>query len=330
MTWGTQNTQSDANAQIEYALDQGINFIDTAELYSVPPTPQSYGATESIIGNWLADNPGRRQEFVLATKIAGNGLAHIRDGGHITGDAIISSVDASLNRLKTDVIDLYQLHWPNRGSAHFGRHHPNAVAFGKMNIEAEKRTMLEVLQALDSCVKAGKLRHVGLSNESPWGVNEYLRLSQEHGLVRIDSIQNEFGLLQSKDWPHLIEQCVHEDIAYLPWSPLGGGILSGKYIDGARPEGSRWTMSQRQGLFRDSGPVNAATKRYLEIAKEFGMTSAQLALAWVDQVEGVTSTIIGATTQEQLTENIAAFAKPLSEEALAAVESVRKDYPSPF
>ncbi|AKH20032.1 aldo/keto reductase [Sedimenticola thiotaurini] len=330
MTWGSQNSQQDANAQIEYALSQGINFIDTAEMYAVPPTAKTYGTTETIIGNWLAQNSSRRSEFILASKIAGNGLKYIRNGGDITGEAVISSVDASLQRLQTDYIDLYQLHWPNRTSPHFAKHHPGMLRFTDVDTQAHTAQMLEILQALDECVKAGKIRYFGLSDDTPWGINEYIRLSEQHDLVRVTSIQNEFNLLHTKDWPYLIENCVHADVAYLPWSPLAAGALTGKYIDGARPAGTRWSKMQRNGLFRDTETSNAAVKAYVEVAQRHGLTPAQLALAWCNQVDGVTSTIIGATSMAQLQEDIAAFELTLDETVLKDIASVHRQYPVPF
>lgn len=330
MTWGTQNDQQDANAQIELALEAGINFIDTAEMYAVPPKPETYGSTERIIGNWIAANPQRRGEFVLATKIAGNGLAWIRDGADIDGPSIIKAVDKSLERLQTDYIDLYQLHWPNRMSPHFGKHWPGIVKLSEVDTEQHQAGMLDILQALDSCIQAGKIRHFGLSDDTPWGINTYLKLAREHQLPRPVAIQNEFNLLHTKDWPHLIENCHHEQIAYLPWSPLAGGVLSGKYIDGHRPQGSRWSKAQRNGFFRDTERVNAAVKDYQAIANKHGMSTAQLALAWCRQVDGVTSTIIGATSLDQLNENIAAFDNPLAPELLRAVGETLKQHPTPF
>jgi len=330
MTWGTQNNQTDANQQIEYALAQGINFIDTAEMYAVPPSPETYGKTETIIGNWLAENAQRRHEIILASKIAGNGLPWIRNGNDITGEAIIKSVDASLKRLQTDYIDLYQLHWPNRTSPHFSKHWPGKISFHDVDAQAHSEGMLEILQALDSCIKTGKIRYCGLSDDTPWGINEYLRLSEKHDLPRIVSIQNEFNLLHSKDWPYLLENCVHAGVAYLPWSPLAGGVLSGKYLDGARPKGSRWSKAQRNGLFRDNARVNNAVKNYVQIAAKHNLTPAQMALAWCNQVEGVTSTIIGATTMAQLKEDIGAFELALSETVLSDIDSVIRQFPLPF
>lgn len=330
MTWGVQNNQQDANQQIEYALSRGINFIDTAEMYAVPPSPETYGKTEAIIGNWLSANPARRQKLVLATKIAGNGLSWIRNGGNITGEAIIKSVDASLQRLQTDYIDLYQLHWPNRVSPHFAKHHPGRISFTDVNHQQHTQEMLEILQALNDCVKAGKIRYCGLSDDTPWGINTYLKLAEQYSLPRMVSVQNEFSLIHSKDWPYLIENCVHEQIAYLPWSPLAGGALSGKYLNGAIPAGSRWSYTQRNGLFRDTEHSQAAIAEYVALAKQFRMTPSQLALAWCNQVDGITSTIIGATSMAQLEENIDAFAIRLNDKQLQAIAAVHKNYPLPF
>lgn len=330
MTWGLQNNQQDANQQIEYAISQGVNFIDSAEMYAVPPSADTYGKTESIIGNWVAENQTQRKDLIITSKIAGPGVPWIRDGGPITGDAVEQAVDNSLKRLQTDYIDLYQLHWPNRTSPHFSKHWPNQFKFSEVNAQDQTAQMLDILLGLNRCVKAGKIRYCGLSDDTPWGINTYLKLSEKHDLPRMVSIQNEFSLLHAKDWPYLIENCVHEDIAYLPWSPLAGGMLSGKYLDGARPEDSRWTLMQRKGLFRDTVPAQKAIAAYAEIAKQNGFTPAQLALAWCAQIDGVTSTIIGATNMSQLQENIKAFSMPLNEQTLIDIESVFKTYPVPF
>ena len=330
MTWGLQNNQAEAEQQIEYALEQGINFIDTAEMYAVPPSADTYGKTETIIGNWLGKNQHRRKDIILASKIAGSGVPWIRNGADITGKAIIAAVDASLQRLQTDYIDLFQLHWPNRTSPHFGKHAPGKIAFTDVDKSQEVAGMLDILQGLQHCIDAGKIRFCGLSDDSTWGINTYLKLSEQHNLPKMVSIQNEFNLLHTKDWPYLIENCVHEDVAYLPWSPLATGLLSGKYLNGARPAGSRWSFEQRNGLFRDTTNAHKAVAEYADIAKQYGYTPAQLALAWCNQVDGVTSSIIGATSMEQLKEDIAAFAMPLSKEALADINSVLARYPAPF
>ncbi|MFT5757898.1 MAG: aryl-alcohol dehydrogenase-like predicted oxidoreductase [Alteromonadaceae bacterium] len=330
MTWGFQNNQEDANAQLDYAQMQGVNFIDTAEMYAVPPTQDTYGKTEAIIGHWLAANPSRRKNIVLASKIAGPGFSYIREGKAISGARVKEAVDASLKRLQTDYIDLYQLHWPNRTSPHFGNHWPDGIHFTEVNAAEQTEQMLDILNGLAECVTAGKIRYCGLSDDTPWGLNQYLRLSEKYDLPRMVAIQNEFSLLQNKDWPYLIENCVNEDVAYLPWSPLATGILTGKYLHGARPEGSRWTFMQRKGLFRDSEYSNKAAAAYVDLAKKYNMSPARLALAWCEQVNGVTSTIIGATTMAQLKENINAFAQPLPQELLAEISQILKKYPMSF
>ena len=330
MTWGCQNSQADADAQLDYALAQGVNFIDTAEMYAVPPTADTYGATERIIGNWLSRNPAKRKELVLASKMAGSGLTYIRGGGMMTPSTLVQAVDASLTRLQTDYIDLYQLHWPNRVSPHFGKHRTGRIAFSDVDAAEQTEQILGLLQALDSCVKAGKIRFCGLSNETPWGISQYLQLSQQHRLPRMVSIQNEFSLLHTKDWPYLIEQCVHENIAYLPWSPLAGGALTGKYLGGARPSGSRWSMLQRHGLFRDTPESNNAIAAFVELAAAHRLNPATLALAWVNQVDGVTSTIIGATSIAQLQQNIAAFAEPLTATLQGDMAQFLQQYPAAF
>lgn len=330
MTWGCQNTQADADAQLDYALAQGVNFIDTAEMYAVPPSAQTYGATERIIGNWLSRHSAKRQDIVLATKMAGPGLAHVRNGTEMTPEALLQAVDDSLSRLQTDYIDLYQLHWPNRVSPHFGKHAVGHIGFSAVDSEQQTAQILGLLEALQRCVDAGKIRYCGLSNETPWGISQYLQLSREHTVPRIVSIQNEFSVLHSKDWPYLIEQCVHEQVAYLPWSPLAGGALTGKYLAGARPAGTRWSMLQRNGLFRDTPESNQAIAVFTELARSHGVSPVTAALGWVAQVEGVTSTIIGATSMEQLQQNIAAFATPLPDALLQDLASFLRRYPMPF
>jgi aryl-alcohol dehydrogenase-like predicted oxidoreductase len=330
MTWGLQNTQQDANQQIDYALKQNINFIDTAELYAVPPAQETYGKTEEIIGHWLSKNTHRRKDIVLASKISGKGLPWIRDGDAITGKNIERAVEGSLRRLQTDYIDLFQLHWPNRQFPHFGNHWPHQTDFTQVDTEQEIEGMLDILQGLSRCIDAGKIRYCGLSNDTPWGINTYLKLSEQHNLPRIVSVQNEFNLLKTQDSPYLLENCIRENIAYLPWSPLATGALTGKYLNNARPKGSRWTIVQRNGLFRDTTAVHKASAAYMEVAKHHGITAAQLALAWCKQINGVTSTIIGATTKEQLKENIEAFDIELNNEALEEINRILKMHPMPF
>ena len=330
MTWGLQNTQHDADQQIQYALERKINFIDTAEMYAIPPSPETYGKTEAIIGDWIRRHHSQRQDLIIATKIAGPGLSWVREGSPMSAKSVQLAVEASLKRLQTDYIDLYQLHWPNRTSPHFAKHWPNMIDFSDTDTDEQTAQMLEILQGLDQCVKAGKIRYCGHSDETPWGISQYLKLAQQHNLPKMVSIQNEFSLLHSKDWPYLIEQCVHEDIAYLPWSALAGGALTGKYLAGARPKGSRWTLVQRNGLFRDTPQSQQAVAAYVDLAKQHDITPAQLALAWCKQVHGVSSTIIGATNQQQLQENITAFEFTLSDECLSAINSILQHNPQPF
>ena len=330
MTWGEQNTEKEAHQQLDYAVNEGINFIDTAELYSVPPKAETQGSTETILGSWLNKNAAKREGLIVASKIAGPGLPWIRDGGNVTAKTVIEAVDSSLLRLQTDYIDLYQIHWPNRTSPHFGKHWPSAINYDEMDVASLREGMVDILQGVQSCIDAGKIRYCGLSDETPWGVKEYRNLAQIHDLPQIVSIQNEFNLLHLKDSPHLIETCALEDVAYLPWSPLATGILSGKYRGGEIPKGSRWSISQRNGLFRDTPQTHSAVDAYFDISKRHGLSLAELSLAWVYQFKGVTSSIIGATSLEQLQEDIAAYKLHLSEEVIAEINAVIRRFPIPF
>lgn len=331
MTWGSQNTEQEAFEQIDYALQQGINFIDTAEIYAVPPTAQSYGLTEQYIGSWISKNQAKRKDIILASKIAGVGLPWIRGGSKISGKTVKQALDGSLQRLKTDYIDLYQLHWPNRSNPHFNKHWPQQLDYSEVNVARERDEHLEILTALDDCVRAGKIRYCGLSDDTPWGVNAYLRLAEIHDLPKMVSIQNEFNLLHLfVDSPQLIETCVLNDVAYLPWSPIAGGALSGKYRNGALPEGSRWTISQRNGIFRDTTQSHAAIDAFYEVAQRHQLSLTQMALAFIYQFRGVTSTIIGATSLEQLKEDIAAYELVLSKQVMDDINAVIQRYPIPF
>jgi len=330
MTFGKQNTQADADEQIAYALDKGINCMDTAEMYAVPPTAETYGKTEEIIGNWLSRNKNKREQISIWSKIAGKGMSYVRGGDKILGKYIESSIDESLRRLQTDYIDLYQLHWPNRTNPHFNQHALGEIDFSTVNVQQEETEILAVLQALDKCVKAGKIKFCGLSNETSWGIAKYLQLADKHNLPKMVSTQNEFSLIQTKDWPYVIESCQHNKLAYLAWSPLGGGALSGKYLNGQMPEGTRWALGSRHGNFRNTKQVNASVATYKEIAEKHGMTASQLSLAWCYQFKWVDSTIIGATSMKQLKENMAAFEKPLSEEIISEISEVQKTYPIPY
>lgn len=330
MTWGIQNTQKDADEQLAIAIDSSVNVIDTAEMYPVPPNEQTYGDTERIIGNWLTRNSAQRDSLTIMTKVAGSGLSYIRDGGPIDALAVETALNQSLARLHTDYVDVYQLHWPNRVTPHFGKHWPDRANPTKTNKQQEIDGMRDILMGIKAAIDAGKIRHWGLSDDTPWGIHTFITLCKEMAVPLPVSIQNEFSLLHIKDWPYLIEMCALENIAYLPWSPLATGMLSGKYINGERPKGSRWTLVQRQGLFRDKTLAREATARYVEVAKRAGITPSQLALAWCRQVPGVTSTIIGATSTEQLKENIDAFSLQLDESVLRQVGDIIRQHPLGF
>lgn len=330
MTWGLQNNQADADAQIDYAFERGINFMDTAEMYPVPPSAETVGATERYIGDYFSRNPTKRIDWILATKIVGKGLPWIRGGKGIDKASISVALEGSLKQLNTDYIDVYQLHWPNRGTAHFGTHWPNDIKATKTDVQKEIECKRGVVEALGDAIQSGKIRHWGLSDDTPWGIHTFLNLCDELGVPRPVSIQNEFNLLHAKDWPYLIETCVFENIAYLPWSPLAAGMLSGKYLNGARPKGSRWSMVQRMGLFRDTPIANEAVAGYVQLASDLGMTPSQLALKWCDYIDGVTSTIIGATKLSQLEEDIDAFATPLTEKEFDRIQAIFKRYPIAF
>lgn len=330
MTWGNRNTQEEGHAQIDYAINQGINFLDTAEMYAVPPSAKTYGTTETVIGNWIAKNPTKRKDLVIMTKIAGSGLSYIRNSEPILAKYIMPAIDDSLKRLQTDYIDVYQLHWPNRANPAFGRHWPGSIDHSTVNTQQQEDEIHEVLQELEKAVKAGKIRYPGLSNESPWGMDLYMRLAKDHNLPTMVSMQNEFSLLHSIDWPYVIEAAVHHDIAYLPWSALGGGVLSGKYVDGKIPPNSRWSVADRHRNFRNKPNVHAAVGKYVDIAKKNNITPAQLSYAWCNQFKWITATIIGATSMEQLKENIEAFDLTLSAEIMTEITEVHKNYPVAF
>ncbi|MFZ5629835.1 MAG: aldo/keto reductase [Spirochaetota bacterium] len=326
MTWGTQNTEAEGHEQMDYALAQGVNFFDTAEMYAVPPAAETYGKTESIIGTWFAKRRNR-DKVILATKIAGNGLQWIRGGSSIAGETIKLAVEESLRRLQTDYIDLYQLHWPNRGSYHFGQQWTYKIK--NSSNEQELENFVEVLETLQSLITAGKIRHVGLSNETAWGTMKYLQLSETRGLPRVQSIQNEYSMLYRLHEPDLMEISLREKVGLLAWSPLAAGMLAGKYANGARPEGSRWTLSKRFNQ-RDTTQAHAAVDRYLSVAKKHDLDAAQMAIAFVLSRPFVTSAIIGATSMTQLRTNIAAMELNLSPAVLEEIAAVRRDFPMPF
>lgn len=331
MTWGRQNSESDAHEQMDYALEREINFFDTAEMYAVPPTPETYGKTESYIGTWFSKT-GHRDKVILASKIAGVGIPWVRGGKPITGKDILPSIEASLKRLQTDYIDLYQLHWPNRPFAHFCKNHAGIIDYTAYSASEVEDNLLDILRALDDAVRAGKIRFAGLSDDSPYGIMKYLQLSDKHDLPRMQSIQNEFSLLNRSDDPYIAEVCAIEDVSYLPWSPLATGMISGKYANGAMPEGARWgyELKDRRPLSRRTEAANKAVDGYINAAKKHGLDVCQMALKFVDMQNFVTSTIIGATSMEQLKTDIDAFDIMLSPEVMKDIDIVYRQYPIPY
>jgi aryl-alcohol dehydrogenase-like predicted oxidoreductase len=300
MTFGEQNTREEAFRQLDYALERGVNFIDVAEMYPVPPRPETQGRTEQYVGDWLAHS-GRRDQVILATKVTGrgdrnNGLDHIRGGARLSPEHIREAIDASLARLQTDYVDLYQVHWPERVTNFFGQ-------LGYRHFEDDSIEIRDTLTALGELVKAGKVRHIGISNETPWGVMEYLRLARDEGLPRVVSIQNPYNLLNRCFEVGLAEMAIREKVGLLAYSPLAFGVLSGKYIGGARPEGSRLARFERFSRYAGE-QVEAAAEAYVALAREAGLDPAQMALAFVNGRQFTTSNIIGATTMEQLKANI--------------------------
>ncbi len=326
MTWGNQNSQADGFEQMDYALERGINFFDTAEMYAVPPSAETFGATETIIGHWLKARASR-DKIILASKIAGPGLPWIREGKNQINKAHLNkALEGSLNRLQTDYIDLYQLHWPNRGSYHFGQTWDFAPQF-----DANEQTdnFLEVLNTLQGFIQAGKIRHIGLSNETAWGVTQYLALAKEHNLPRMASIQNEYSLLCRHFEPDLSEIAIHEECGLLAWSPLARGILSGKYLNGAQPKGARLTLETRQE-HRVGEQVDMAVKAYMDLAQRFNLDVCQMALAFVNHQPFVSSNLIGATNMAQLKNNIDSIDVTLSQEVLDEIRHIRRAYPMPY
>lgn len=325
MTWGNQNTESEGHEQMDYAISKGINFFDTAEMYAVPPTRDTFGKTEEIIGTWFKARKNR-DEIILASKISP--VPYARDGdSRIDRKNILAAVEDSLRRLQTDYIDLYQLHWPNRPNYHWSKwweFHPQGV-----DVKAEQENFLEVLQTFDELIKAGKIRHIGLSNESAWGTQQYLNLSEKHNLPRMQSIQNEYSLLCRVFEPDLAEIALLENVGLLAWSPLGGGMISGKYLDGARPKGSRWSIDHRPA-HRDTKQSNEAVRAYIALAKKHGLDVCKMALAFVNTRPYLTSNIIGATTMEQLRTNIDSINITLDADVLAGIEQIRREYPQPY
>jgi aryl-alcohol dehydrogenase-like predicted oxidoreductase len=326
MTFGEQNTEAEGHAQIDRALDYGVNLLDTSEMYSVPPRVETYGATERIIGSWIRQRRGR-DRIVLATKVAGPGgalgLDYVRGGDNrLDRRNITEAIEGSLQRLQTDYVDLYQVHWPGRATNFFGR-------LGYQHTDQPDLSLVEeTLEALGDLVRAGKVRHVGVSNETPWGLHRYLQLAEQRGLPRLVSIQNPYNLLNRSFEVGLAEMAIKEDVGLLAYSPLGFGVLTGKFLDGARPPEARLVRWSR--FARYSGEVaERATTAYVAIAREHGLDPAQMALAFVNRQRFVTSTLIGATTSVQLETNLASVDVRLSDEVIQAVEALHRAHPNP-
>ncbi len=324
MTWGEQNTAEEAFRQMDYALDQGVNFFDTAELYAIPPKAETYGRTEDIIGQWFKKR-GRREEIILASKVCGptGWCPHIRHGeSRLDVKNIITACEKSLQRLQTDYLDLYQTHWPDRHTNFFGK-------LGYQHDTQELTTPIsETLEALNLLLQQGKVRQIGISNETPWGMMQHLNLSEISVLPRIASIQNPYSLLNRSFEVGAAEIACRENVGLLAYSPLAFGMLSGKYLNGAKPEGARLTLFD--AYTRYSGEqAELATQAYVKLAIEHGLNPAQMALAFILRQPFVTSVIIGATTMAQLKQNIAAINIELAGIVIEGIEAIHKRYPNP-
>ncbi len=324
MTFGEQNSEADAHAQLDYAVSQGINLIDVAEMYPVPPRPETQGLTESWVGNWLHKR-GNREKLIIASKVSGpvrNSDSGIRPNQVLDRKNIRAALDASLKRLQTDYLDLYQVHWPQRATNCFGK-------LGYTWTDAKPAvTLLETLEALAEFQRAGKIRYIGVSNETPWGVMRYLNLAEKHDLPRIATIQNPYSLLNRSFEVGLAEVSQYEGVELLAYSCLAFGTLTGKYLNGARPAGARNTLFSR--FTRYSSPqAEKAVAAYVDVAKRHNLDPAQMALAFVRQQAFVASTLLGATSLAQLKTNIDSYHLTLSEEVLAELEAVHAVYTYP-
>jgi aryl-alcohol dehydrogenase-like predicted oxidoreductase len=324
MTWGVQNTQTEGHAQIDHALEAGINFMDTAEVYAIPPSAETYGKTETIIGNWFRKT-GKRDQWILASKISGGkNSPWIRNGTRPSRATVRQAVEGSLKRLQTDYIDLYQIHTAARGHFHFE---------GSWNFHSESQdpedvsaNLLDVLEAMGDMVKEGKIRHLGLSNESTWGIGKYLSLAEKHDLPRVVSVQNEYNLLRRHFDLDLAELSRHENVGLLGYSPLASGVLTGKYLNGAVPAGSRAAI-QKGGVWRHNEFSEPAVRAYVDLARDHGLDVSQMSIAFCLTRPFMTSVIIGATSLEQLKSDIGARDIRLSCEVLADIEAIHRRYP---
>ncbi|MHA1540199.1 MAG: NADP(H)-dependent aldo-keto reductase [Alphaproteobacteria bacterium] len=324
MTFGKQNTEADAHAQLDYALANGVNFIDTAEMYPVPPEAETQGSTETYIGTWFAVRKNR-DKVVLATKVTGpsRGFTWIREGeNRLTRAHITEAIEGNLRRLQTDYVDLYQLHWPDRSANFFGQ-----LGYTHQT-EEEMTPLLETLEVLGELVKQGKIRNIGLSNETPWGTMKFLELAKTHTLPRAVSVQNPYNLLNRVYEVGMAEVSCREECGLLAYSPLAFGMLSGKYLDNQWPENGRLTLFDRFKRYMNNEAYKA-TEQYVAIAKRHGLDPAQMALSFVNDRPFVSSNIIGATTMDQLKSNIASIDLKLSEDVLEEIETVHQAITNP-
>jgi len=322
MTWGEQNTEREAHEQLDYALEHGVNFIDAAEMYPVPPKAETQGRTEQYLGSWLKAR-GARDKVIVATKVTGPAdMPWLRGGPRPSRAHIRQAAEGSLRRLQTDYIDLYQVHWPDRSTNFFGKlgYEPKDDA-GAVPIE-------ETLDALQELVRAGKVRHVGVSNETPWGLAQYLRLARERAAPRVAAIQNPYSLLNRSFEVGLAEFAHREDVGLLAYSPLAFGALSGKYLDGARPPRARLTLFSRFQRYTGEH-VERAVRAYVALARAHGLDPAQMALAYVFSRAFVASALVAGTTMEQLRSNIAAAELKLPADVVAGIEKIHRDHPNP-
>lgn len=324
MTWGEQNTQAEAFAQLDYAIGNGINFIDTAEMYPVPPKPETQGETERILGQYLKAR-GNRDDLVIATKIAAPGgkSDYIRKNMALDWNNVHQAVDASLERLQIDTIDLYQVHWPDRNTNFFGE------LFYEAQDQETQTPILETLEALAEVIRQGKVRYIGVSNETPWGLMKYLQLAEKHGLPRIVSVQNPYNLLNRSFEVGMSEISHREELPLLAYSPLAFGALTGKYCNDQWPEGARLTLFKRFARYTGSQLALEATQAYVDLAREFKLSPAQMALAFVNSRKFVGSNIIGATDLYQLKENIDSLKVTLSPELLVRLNQLSDKFRLP-